>query len=108
MRIRDIMSTEVKVVAPSAWAREAIDLMEAEHIHHLVVANGRTVLGVLAARELWASEGKQVGELMNARPITAEPNMLVKKAANLLRGRSIGCLPVVENGRLVGIVTLSD
>jgi acetoin utilization protein AcuB len=45
---------------------------------------------------------------MSAPVISAAARMTVRKAANLLRGRTIGCLPVVEEGKLVGIVTISD
>jgi len=38
----------------------------------------------------------------------ATPQMTERQAANLLRGRSIGCLPVLDDGKLVGIVTITD
>ncbi len=40
--------------------------------------------------------------------ITAAPGMTLRKAANLLRGRTIGCLPVMQDHELVGIVTTTD
>jgi CBS domain-containing protein len=40
--------------------------------------------------------------------VTVEPTRTVRQAANLMRGRSIGCLVVVEAGRAIGIVTVSD
>jgi acetoin utilization protein AcuB len=45
---------------------------------------------------------------MSAPAVSATSDMTVRKAANLLRGRSIGCLPVMEDGDLVGIVTTTD
>jgi acetoin utilization protein AcuB len=45
---------------------------------------------------------------MTAPVATAAPDTTVREAANLLRGRHIGCLPIVEDGRLVGIVTVAD
>ena len=45
---------------------------------------------------------------MTAPAVSATSDMTVRKAANLLRGRSIGCLPVMEDGDLVGIVTTTD
>jgi acetoin utilization protein AcuB len=52
--------------------------------------------------------GKSVADLMTPRAVTADPRAPVRQAANLLRGRSIGCLPIVDGDRLVGIVTLTD
>ena len=40
--------------------------------------------------------------------VSAAPEMTIRKAANLLRGRSIGCLPVMDEGRLVGIITFQN
>ena len=40
--------------------------------------------------------------------MTVEPTITVRQAANVMRGRSIGCLVVVESGHAVGIVTVSD
>lgn len=39
---------------------------------------------------------------------TASPETTIRQAANMLRGRTIGCLPVVEDSKLVGIVTVTD
>ena len=112
MRIQDIMTTEVRTIGADATLPEALALMTAEHIHHLVVVDGRAVLGVVSARDLKGAQPdarrRRVGELMSAPCVTAPPDMLVKQAANLLRGRAIGSLPVVENKKLVGIITVSD
>jgi CBS domain-containing protein len=45
---------------------------------------------------------------MTAPAMTVEPTMTVRQAANTMRGRSIGCLVVVDSGRAIGIVTVSD
>jgi CBS domain-containing protein len=49
-----------------------------------------------------------VADLMTAPAVTVEPTVTVRQAANLMRGRSIGCLVVVESARVIGIVTVSD
>jgi len=49
-----------------------------------------------------------VEDHMSRRVVTASPEMALRKAANLMRGRSIGCLPVLAEGQLVGIVTTTD
>jgi acetoin utilization protein AcuB len=45
---------------------------------------------------------------MTSPVVTARPETTLRQAANLLRGRTIGCLPVLEEGRLLGIVTTTD
>lgn len=95
-------------------AEDAYHRMRAHRIHHLVVLDGRNVVGVVSDRDLGGVRGariragRTVGELMASPVVTAETTMTVREAANKLRGRGIGCLPVMERGRLVGIVTVSD
>ena len=45
---------------------------------------------------------------MSEQVVTALPTTSVRQAANLLRARTIGCLPILDDGKLVGIVTLTD
>jgi acetoin utilization protein AcuB len=88
--------------------------MRTSRIHHLVVLDGKKVVGVLTDRDLGGPRGtalragKTAGDLMTGRVVTADAQMTVRKVANLLRGHVIGCLPVMEGERLVGIVTVSD
>ena len=55
-----------------------------------------------------ARVGHRVAELMTRPVVTAGRTDTVRVLANLMRGRTIGCVPVVEDERLVGIVTVSD
>jgi CBS domain-containing protein len=88
--------------------------MRLNRIHHLVVTNGKRVVGVVSDRDAGGRRGaavranSTVADLMTAPAVTVEPATTVRQAANLMRGRSIGCLVVVESGRARGIVTVSD
>ncbi len=62
---------------------------------------------VAAAGEAFAGS-VHVGDLMTVPAVSVAPDLTVRKLANLLRGRTIGCLPVIDGKRLVGIVTISD
>jgi CBS domain-containing protein len=114
MRVQDVMSEDVKTVAPTAPAEDAWDSMRVNRIHHLVVTRGRRVVGVLSDRDAGGRRGASVransvvGDLMTAPAVTVQPNMTVRQAANVMRGRSIGCLVVVDAGRAVGILTVAD
>jgi CBS domain-containing protein len=109
------MSTPVETVEAKTPARDAWDRMRQDAIRHLVVVHGRDIVGVISSRDLGGPRGKvvreraTVGDLMVPAPVVADREMHVKDAANLMRGRSIGCLPIVgERGALVGIVTVFD
>ncbi len=114
MRLGEIMTQDVKTAAVGEPAEEAYRRMRLHEIRHLVVVDGKRVVGVLSERDLGGSAGavlrtgRNVEDLMARDVATASPGTTVRQAANLLRGRSIGCLPVMEDSRLVGIVTVTD
>jgi acetoin utilization protein AcuB len=109
MRLQEIMSSPVAIIPATASVGQARETMKREGIHHLVVGGGRSPVGVVSARDLIGARATDgLGDLVSAIAVTATPRTTVREAANLLRGRTIGCLPVVEGGRVVGIVTISD
>ncbi|HEY7186807.1 MAG TPA: CBS domain-containing protein [Vicinamibacterales bacterium] len=114
MRVQDVMSRGVSTVSAAATAAEAWELMRLKRIHHLVVTEGGEIVGVISDRDMGGRHGasvrhtRLVSELMTGRVVTAEPTTPVRKAANLLRGKSIGCLVITDRGRIVGIITTAD
>jgi acetoin utilization protein AcuB len=114
MRLRDVMQTKVQTIAPEASAVMANDIMWRNRFHHLVVVQGGTIVGVLTDTDLGGPDADsiddnlRVRDVMTSDPITAEPEMTLKQAGNLMQGRGFHCLPIVENGQLVGIVTSTD
>jgi acetoin utilization protein AcuB len=86
--------------------------MRRQRIRHLVVADGGEAVGILSDRDLenLGSMGnvEAAGDRMSGPIVTASPETTVQSAAHLLRGRAIGCLPVVEDDQVVGIVTTTD
>jgi acetoin utilization protein AcuB len=114
MRVQDVMTKAVQTVSPATSAEDAWNLMRTRGIHHLVVTESGQVVGVLSDRDMGGRQGtsvrrdREVADLMTRHVITAEPAMPVRKAANLMRGRSIGCLVVARGRRVAGIVTTSD
>jgi len=114
MRLQDVMTAKVRTVSATESADDAWNVMRLHRIHHLVVTKNDRAVGVLSDRDTGSRGGgavratKTVGELMTAPAVTAPPTMTIRQAANVMRGRSIGCLVVVDAGRPVGIVTVSD
>jgi acetoin utilization protein AcuB len=107
MRINEIMTKDVVAVAPGRPIGEARDTMKRARIRHMVVVDGGRVVGIVSDRDLRGS-ARTIADVMARDVVAAKPSTTLKQAANLLRGRTIGCLPVFEGNRLIGIVTTTD
>jgi acetoin utilization protein AcuB len=109
------MSTNPITIAPDASIQEAIELMKKFSIRHLPVVNqdkhmvgwitDGDLRGVLIASMI---EELSVGDVMIADPVTVSSNDLLEDAALLITTEKIGGMPVLENGKLVGIITAVD
>jgi len=114
MQIHEIMSTGVVTITPAEAATAAWTRMRRRAVRHLVVMDGGQVVGVLSERDLGGRAGarirrnRTVRDLMTRRIEVADPEATVDDAANLMRERLIGSLPVMDGDDLVGIVTATD
>jgi len=114
IRLQDIMTTDVETIRSTTPAEEAYERMRAQRIHHLVVLEDHRVVGVVSERDLGGARGaslrrnRLVSEVMSAAVVTAPADATLRQAANLMRGRGIECLPVVDGPKLVGIITVTD
>jgi CBS domain-containing protein len=134
MKVGEVMTREVVTVPPGASLKEAARLLVEHRISGLpVVDNQNHVLGVVSEADVlpkeatglplrrplaWLTsepgidksklEAHLVGEAMTAPALTIEPNRAVGAAAKLMVEKDINRLPVVEDGKLVGIVTRAD
>lgn len=119
--VGDHMTREVITTTPDATAAEVLGLCRERRMRHMpVVENGRLV-GMVSDRDLRSAtpalgdparsealERITVSEAMNREVFTTSPDDPIEVAANEMRERSIGCLPVVEGESLAGILTTSD
>lgn len=114
MRLQEIMTTQVVTIDVDEPASAAWSQMERKRIRHLLVTEDGRLAGVLSERDLGGRSGasvrrnQTVRELMTPQVASAKPTTTLREAANLMRGRLIGSLPVMEDGRVVGIVTATD
>ena len=112
IRLRDVMKNRVESVAADELAQTAWERMRARRIRHLVVLDGKEVVGVISDRDLIGRgrlrRNEKVGDIMASPVIAGHPEMTLRQAANQMKGRSVGCLPVVEEGELIGILTVAD
>ena len=110
------MIEKVVTTVPTASVKQAAELMNIHEIGCVVVVDHERPLGILTERDMlrWIVCGSKqpkatkVASLMSKPLITASPDMRAGDAAKLMFERNIKKLPVVENGRLVGLVTLTD
>ena len=114
MTVADVMTAGVETVPPGMHAPDAWDVMRRKRIHHLVVTIGSKVVGVISDSDGDGPGGvvlradSEVSDLMATHVATNGPREPVRRAAQLMADRAIGCLPVVSGKRLVGIVTTTD
>lgn len=112
LRVRDVMRRHVPTASASETAASAWERMRSLGVGHLVVLRGSEVVGTLARHDLSGPGGgshrrmgRTVGELMKVSPLTVGPRANVSRAATLMRRGHVGCLPVVERGSVVGMLT---
>ena len=125
MRVRELMSFKPITVDPEMPMLEARQRMADARIRHLVVTEGSRVVGVVTDRDIrlnlaspatslsvWELNALlaklTVAEIMTRSVIVVEGDRPISEAARLMIDHKIGALPVVDGGRLVGIVTESD
>ena len=103
------MRREVRTINPSEPVSTAKELFRRYDIRHLVVVDRKDVVGVVADRDLMDVDADTaVQRAMAHPPVTITPDETIRKAAALMTGHVIGSLPVVDDGKLVGIVTTYD
>ena len=106
--VSDLMSPLATTVLPVTSAKHARKLMEESRVRHLlVVGANQELVGVISDRDL-ATSAQTAAEMMTANPVTVEPHTLLSPAITLLLRRKISCLPVVESGKLLGVLTTTD
>ncbi len=108
-KVVDVMTPNPIYVTPDTTVREVIDLMlKHKHLGYPVVEDDR-VIGIVTLKDIMnAREGELVANVMSRNVVTVKPDTEVFEALRLMMEKRIGRLPVVEDERLVGIVSRSD
>lgn len=116
--VRDRMTREPWTVSPSDDLGVAHDVLGTANVRHLPVVEDGKLVGLLTQRDwLRASanlpealaRGRKVAEVMRRDVVTVRPGTPLRRAARLMLGRKLGCLPVLDReGTLVGLLTESD
>ena len=127
LKVRDVMTADPTTLKRNDKLTLADDIMRLGRVRHLPVVDDddQTLVGIVTQRDLFRDalaqalgygrhaqrkilDSLSVKDVMNTSVITTTPETSLVEAAQLLTERKIGCLPVVENGRIVGILTEGD
>ena len=114
--VRDVMTPGAVAVRPGASLVEAAQLMRAQDIGDVLVADGERVVGVLTDRDITVravADGADpltvsAESVCTRDPVMIGPGERVSLAISLMREHAVRRLPVVENGLPVGVVSLGD
>ncbi len=115
-KLGQFMTTKLLTVRPDDSMDLAASIMDWKHVRHVPVENDEgELVGLVSHRSILKKvvEGKHkdspaVHEIMNPKPIFAEPTTSTVKAIQIMREKKVSCLPIVEHGKLVGVVTEYD
>ena len=126
LKVKDIMTTEVFVLHAAQTLELVRSLMRIKHVRHVpIVEPDNTFVGLMTHRDLLAQTISHLADvdeeeqeyldrnihimnIMKTDVTTADPEMDICSAITLLLEHKYGCLPIVSEGKLVGIVTEAD
>lgn len=124
--ISTIMTRNLITVKPESSLKDAEKVMKRNHIRHIPVAKGDNLLGIVSLTDLQRlsfvdSFGDDeefidtaiykmltIDQIMIKKPITIEATQPITEAAKVLAEKEFHALPVLDNGKLVGIITTTD
>ncbi len=125
MQVREIMSKNIEVVDRNDNLRTVEERMAIKQLRHLPVLDQGEVVGMVTQRDLFKAamsstmgygekaqqaylQSVRVKEIMTYPVVTVSPDIPVAAAADMLINKGIGCLPVVDDHQLIGLVTKTD
>ena len=125
MLIKEIMTTRVATVSMDDRLNVIKAIFEQAHFRHLLVLEEEVLVGVISDRDLLRALSpyldtdaemnrdtetlnRRAHQIMSRQPITISPERSLQEAASIMLEQHVSCLPVLENGALVGIVSWKD
>ncbi len=109
MVVKDYMTSDVVHVEIPGNRDDVLKILKRTGISGVPVIKNKKIVGIITRKDLLSKpEETQLGLLMTARPITIEPDMAISEAARILVTKRVRRLPVVEDNRLVGLLSVAD
>jgi len=114
MKVESWMVKDVVTIGSKAGIKDAIMVMKKHSVRHLPVVDNNTLVGLVTLGDLKQAiiasmiEQLKVSDVMIREPFTITRDTALEKAARIIYEKRIGCLPVVEDKKIVGILTVND
>ena len=116
MKVRELMTKQPTTVAPDATLGEVATLMKQDDCGSIPVVEGGRLVGIITDRDIVVRgiaagvdpKTQRVSKIMSSDPVTVGPEDDITDAEKKMADRQIRRLPVVENGRLVGIIVTAQ
>ena len=116
LKVEDAMTEDVVTIDADVSVKKAVDLMNKHEIGCLIVTRNAKAVGIVTERDMLSRvlgmarnpEKTKVSEIMTSPLVVADPGMDLEEAARLMFKMKVKKLPVVSEGNLLGLVTLTD
>jgi CBS domain-containing protein len=116
MQVREIMTTRIVSVEPTSTVKDAALLMNRNNIGAVPVVDGTSVRGMLTDRDIvlrCVAENRdanvlKVSDICSQGAVSVKPEQNLSDAMNLMSTEQVRRLPVVDNGRLIGMLSVAD
>ena len=123
--VRDIMQEKIVTISAGDSLSTVQDIMTLGGVRHMPVVHAGRLVGVVSERDLLRAslsnlnamgndqrraflQAVEIKRVMSTPPVVIDPGATVKDAARVMAERKIGCLPVVDGEKLVGLLTETD
>jgi CBS domain-containing protein len=123
--VREFMTAPVSSLSSTAPLLDAALLLRSTHIRHIPIVDQEVLVGILSDRDVQRCTPSRlsrvsaeeynsifqttlIATVMTREPVTISPDAPLHEAAAALRAGKLGCLPVVDGGKVVGIITKDD
>jgi len=115
-KVKELMTTSPVTIPPTAFAWDAARLMKERDIGDVIVVDGDRLRGIVTDRDLVVrvlAEGRDpssttIGEISSENVKTVGPDDPAEEAVRLMRQQALRRLPVIDNGKPVGVVSIGD
>jgi len=107
--VHDIMTPDVLTVSPSMTTENAARMLFARGVSGMpVVDDNDRLVGVVTEFDIIAKDGRTVGDIMSGEVISVSEDSEVEEVARILTSRRVRRLPVVRDGKVIGIISRAD
>ena len=114
-KVREVMKTQLHKVSPSTTLGEAVSLMAQQRIGSALVMEGDRLIGIFTERDTVRAISQshdapdhEISSWMTRDPQTVDPDVDVDDALKTMLANGFRHLPVVENGKVIGMVSMRD